>query len=187
MKIIKISAYLFAALSISTSAAGVYAQDMAAPPVKAQTKAILAVVKHYSAAIACSDVAPDANSIAAMIPYKSFDNREDAKFAVIWHGDIGCLGGSGTSSARIAVVKVGAGDSFYVNPSESSPQVDEGLPRYVEKVVGATADSITVDVRDYGDKDANCCPSLRKRLTLRQSAKGNWAVVSTKPLPPAQY
>ena len=185
MKKIQISAYLFAALSISTS--NLYAQDMAAPPIKAQTKAILTAVKHYSAAIACSDVAPDANNIAAMTPYKSFDNREDAKFAVIWHGDIGCLGGSGTSSARIAVVKVGAGDSFYVSPSESSPQVEEGLPRTVEKVVGATADSITVDVRDYGDKDANCCPSLRKRLTLKQSAKGNWAVVSTKQLPPAQY
>lgn len=163
------------------------AQEVAIPSVQTQTKAIVAAVKKYSQAISCTDAAPDPKNIAAMVPYTRSDNRLDAKFAVVWFGDIGCAGGSGTSGAAIAVVRVGAGDNFYVSPAESSPQVDDGLPRHVEKVVGATADSITVDVRDYGDKDPNCCPTLRKRLTLRQSSKGNWSVISTKDLPPAQY
>lgn len=180
--------FLAVAACLAVSFANIAAaQHGDAPSVQVQTQKIITAVKKYSEAISCTDAVPKAQNIAAMVPYTSFDNRLDAKFAVVWFGDIGCAGGSGTSGAAIAVVRVGAGDNFYVSPEASSPQIDDGLPRHVEKVVGATADSITVDVRDYGDKDPNCCPTLRKRVTLRQSQKGNWAVISTQQLPPAKY
>ena len=175
----KFLAYLASVLVIPAA----LAQEIQIPSVKVQTQQILTAVKKYSEAISCTDATPRASNIAAMVPYKNSDQRLDAKFAVIWFGDIGCLGGSGTSGARIAMVKVGAGDNFYVSAGESSPQIEDDLPRYVERVVGSTQDSIIVDVRDYGANDPNCCPSLRKRLTLRLTPKEGWVTVDSKNLP----
>ncbi|WP_143343450.1 hypothetical protein [Delftia sp. K82] len=163
------------------------AQGLDAPSIKEQTKRIIEAVSHYGTAIGCMDVAPTSKEIAAMIPYQSMENRLDAKFAVIWSGDIGCNGGSGSSGAHIAIVRVGSGDTFYVSASESEPQIDSPLPRSVERLVGATKNSLILDTRDYGEKDANCCPTERQRITIRQSEKGSWKKVEMKQLAPAKY
>lgn len=158
------------------------------PSVAAQTKAIIEVVNLYARAVACeSDGELSGKNIAAMTPLTDMDKREDAKFAVIWYGDFGCQGGSGTTAARLAIVGVGSGDTFYVNPYESEPATNAGLPRSVEKIVGATKDTLIFDVRDYGKDDANCCPTLRNRVTIKQLANGKWQRVSTTSLPSAKY
>lgn len=181
---------IVAAIGFSVVSLASYSQDQlrAPPSVADQTKEIIRVVNLYAEAIACL---PDENlsgrDIAAMSPLKDMDLREEAKFAVVWRGDIGCAGGSGTTGAHLAVVKVGAGDSFYVDAYESEPTVDAGLPRAIEKIVGATKDSLILDVLDYGDKDANCCPSLRTRITLKQLQNGKWQKVATKKMPPVKY
>lgn len=174
--------------SLLWASAHVQAEVRKPPSVVAQTKAIVEVVNLYARAVGC---APDdqlsGKNIAAMTPLTDMDMREDAKFAVIWYGDFGCQGGSGTTAARLAIVGVGSGDTFYVNPYESEPASDAGLPRSVEKIVGATKDTLILDVLDYGKNDANCCPSLRKRVTIKQLSNGKWQRVSTMPLPPAKY
>lgn len=158
------------------------------PSVAVQTSSIIEVVNFYARAVACgSENALSGKDIAAMTPLTDMDKREDAKFAVIWYGDFGCQGGSGTTAARLAIVGVGSGDTFYVNPYESEPAQDAGLPRSVEKIVGATKDTLIFDVRDYASNDANCCPSLRKRVTIKQLPSGKWQRISTTSLPPAKY
>ncbi|WP_370682278.1 hypothetical protein [Comamonas sp. GB3 AK4-5] len=187
MKIRKICSLL--AFSICGFALSSHAQgDIEKPPsVAEQTKKIIEVVNLYARAIACdADDGLSGKNIAAMTPLTNMLERDEAKFAVLWNGDLGCQGGSGTSGARLAIVGVGAGDTFYVNPYESEPAVDAGLPRYVERIVGATKDTLVFDVRDYSDRDANCCPSLRQRITIRQLPNGKWQRVSTKKLPPAK-
>lgn len=176
---------LAATLSIFLGAAAL-AQESPVPTIQTQTKAIISAVKKFSESISCTGAAPEPQYIAAMIPYKNVDARLESKFAVIYHGDIGCAGGSGTSGAAIAVVRIGAGDTFYVSPKESSPVVDDELPRIVERVVGATSDSITIDAKTYGKDDPNCCPSIRQRITLRQMPNGSWVTISSKLLPPAK-
>lgn len=176
---------LAATLSIVLGAAAL-AQDSTVPSTQAQTKAIISAVKKFSESISCTGAPPESQYIAAMIPYKTVEARLETKFAVVYHGDIGCAGGSGTSGAAIAIVRIGAGETFYVSPKESSPVVDDELPRMVERVVGATSDSITIDALTYGKDDPNCCPSIRKRLTLRQMSNGNWVTVSSKLLPPTK-
>lgn len=167
-----------------------YAQnDIRVPPsVAEQTKEIIRVVNLYAEAIAClPDEELSGKDIAAMSPLKDLDLREEAKFAVLWRGDVGCAGGSGTMGFHLAIVRVGAGDMFYVDAYESEPAVDAGLPRSIEKIVGATNDTLILDVLDYGENDSNCCPSLRTRVTIKQLSNGKWQRVSTKKLGKVQY
>ena len=112
------------------------------------------------------------------------DDRLNAKYAVLWTGDVGCAGGSGTNGSHVAIVTVGAGDSFTIDPLQSSPVIAFETPvRIIEKFVGNTRDSIILEGKEFGDKDPNCCPSITVRFTLRVDDKGNWKLVEKKILP----
>lgn len=105
----------------------------------------------------------------------------EATYAVLWTGDIGCAGGSGTNGTNIAMVSIGSGDSFFVDPTRSSPAIDFDSPtRYVDRLVGNTRDSLILEGHEYGANDSNCCPSINLRFTLRLDAKGNWKLVEKK-------
>lgn len=173
---------LYIALLLATAISSVSAQS--ALPVAEITKGVLKAAKSYQVAIACADVDIKPKDIAALTPYKSFDDRLDASYAVLWSGDVGCAGGSGTSSTNISIVRVGGGDSFYVDPAFSSPQIQFDLPvRYVERIVGNTKDSLILEGKEYGPNDSNCCPSINMRFTLRADDKGNWKLAEKKVIP----
>jgi hypothetical protein len=79
------------------------------------------------------------------------------------------------------MVSIGAGNSFFVDPLRSSPAIKHEIPvRYVERLVGNTADSLTVEGKAYGPKDGNCCPSINVRATVKVDAKGNWKIIERK-------
>ena len=170
-------------LGIAVIAPSCFAQSV--PSVQETTKQIIRSVKWYASAIACnvSEVSP--KDIAALVPYKTADDRENAKYAVLWHGDIGCLGGSGTSTTNIAIVTVSTGDSFVVDPLRSSPVIEfeSVLSRDFARLVGNTGDSLVLDGKEYDEKDAMCCPSLPVRITVRVDAGGNWKVIDKKAIP----
>lgn len=151
------------------------------PSVQEITKQIIRSVKSYASSISCGGVEVSPKDIAALVPYRSVDDRDSAKYAVLWSGDIGCAGGSGTQGTYIAIVNVGVGDSFLVNPLESSPVVEFGSfeARGFPKIVGNTANSIVLDGFEYNPngKDAMCCPSVPVRATVRVDEKGNWKMV----------
>lgn len=156
-----------------------------APGTQVITAKIIKSVANYQSAISCSDMPPEAKNIAALVPYKTLDDRLNATYAVFWIGDIGCAGGSGTSGENIAIVTVGAADTFVVDPLRSSPTVSLDFPqRGYERIVGNTKDSIIVDAAEHGPNDANCCPSVRFRYTLKLDEKGNWKQIDKKSLPP---
>lgn len=173
---------LVVALACATFMSSSFAQSV--PPVQEITKKIINSVTGYANAIACSGVKVDPKQIAALVPYKTMDDRETAKYAVLWSGDIGCAGGSGTEGTNIAIVTVGAGDSFVVDPLHSSPVIEFHSvdARGISKIVGNTADSLVLDGLEYdpNGKDAMCCPSVPVRVTVRVDEKGNWKVVEKK-------
>jgi hypothetical protein len=156
-----------------------------APSAAIVTREVARAVNHYSAAIACNVTAVNGSNIAALIPYKGPDDGDKAKFAVLWNGDIGCAGGSGTSSANIAIVTVNPTLSVYtVDPMLSSPVVQFDLPvREFDKLVGNTQNTLIVEARQSAEKDPDCCPSINTRFTLTSDAKGNWRVANQKPAP----
>lgn len=170
-------------LATLTSSAAFAQSDI--PSTKQITQEIIAAVTRYRDAISCSDgdkITP--KDVAALVPLKSIDDRLDAKYAVFWGGDIGCLGGSGTYTKNMAIVKVGAGNTFYVAVEESAPQVTVDFPsRGYERLVGNFKDTLVVDTAEYGPDDPNCCPSIRTRYTLRVDDKGNWKVLEKRPAP----
>ena len=117
----------------------------------------------------------------ALVPYKTMDDRMDAKYAVLWVGDIGCAGGSGTEGTNLSIVTISTGDSYVVDPLQSSPVIQFESPvRFVERIVGNTRDSLILEGMEYGPKDPNCCPSIKVRFTLRVDEKGNWKLVEKK-------
>jgi len=155
-----------------------------APSVQEITKQIIKSAKSYQNAISCSDVEISPKDIAALTPYKTIDDRMDAKYAVLWVGDVGCAGGSGTTGTNISIVTVSIGDSFVVDPHLSSPIIQFESPvRMVSRIVGNTRDTLILEGKEYSDNDANCCPSITVRFTLRVDEKGNWKLVEKKVLP----
>jgi hypothetical protein len=108
----------------------------------------------------------------------------DAKYAVLWAGDIGCAGGSGSEETNLSIVTISTGDSYVVAPLLSSPVIQFESPvRFVERIVGNTRDSLILEGKEHGLKDANCCPSIPVRFTLRADEKGNWKLSEKKVMP----
>jgi hypothetical protein len=155
------------------------------PPVPDITKQIVRAVQSYANAISCPAGTVSPKSIAALFPYKNLEDRDSAKYAVLWSGDIGCLGGSGSVATQIAIVTVGPNGHFRVVPGLSSPAIKfEGIQaRSFPKLVGNTSDTLILDGLDYNPAggDGMCCPSVLVRVTVRADEKGNWAVVERKP------
>jgi hypothetical protein len=149
-------------------------QSHMAAPVK---KAILVAAKHYIASVACAVGEPEA--LAELEPYRDDPAQIGrGRFAVVWHGDIGCNGGSASSTANIAIVEVRDGGTFLVDPARSSPiiGVDLTMQRF-DRLIQASADTIVLEGRELGPDDALCCASDRWRVTLRDDGRGNWKAV----------
>lgn len=144
---------------------------------------IIQAVTHYAQAISCTDAKVDAKHIAALVPYRSPEDSSDAKYAVVWVGDIGCLGGTGTMRTNIAVVTIGSGYTFLVDPSQSSPIVQFEAYGSFTRLVGNTHDSLIIDASELGSNDAHCCPSVPIRVTLSLDGSGNWKRVKKYVLP----
>lgn len=158
----------------------------AVPSVAEQTKEIINVVSKFGSSIGCLDMKPTSKDIFAMVPFKTDDDRFDAKFAVTWDGDIGCNGGSGTMTRNVAIVRIGVAKSFYVDVMESDPV--QRLPvGVIERIVGASKDTLIVDSLKHAENDGNNFPSIRERFTLKQSDGGKWKVVEIKKMPPVKY
>lgn len=173
---------IIATLGCSLLMANSFAQS--APPVQEITKQIIKSVTNYANAISCPGVIVEPKQIAALVPYKNIDDRMDAKYAVLWVGDIGCAGGSGTAGTNVSIVTISTGDSYVVNPLQSSPAIQFESPvRSIERLVGNTSDSLILEGKEFGPNDPNCCPSIKVRFTLRVDEKGNWKLVEKKTMP----
>ncbi len=151
------------------------------------TRRVLESANSYARAIACETAEATAKDVAALVPLgPATDNAPygEGTCAVLWHGDIGCRGGSGTVTDNIALVVRMADDTFLVDPRASSPQIafDTSIAT-IDRLVGATKDSLVLDGRRYCDGQwslASC--AVKVRITLQQAKGGTWKVVGTRDL-----
>lgn len=154
-------------------ATGAAAQN---PPSRPEIeRQVIEAASHYAQAVACPGLRSSAWRIAALTPWTTPDDRLNARYAVLWTGDIGCAGGSGTDSANVSIVVIRAGASFLVDPQQSSPLVRFDSPvRYVDRIVEHGRDTLTLEGLAHAPNDPNCCPTQRLRFTLKVDADGHW-------------
>lgn len=167
------------AIACTTVMSGAFAQS--APPAHEITRKVISSATSYANAISCPGVKIEPKLVATLVPYKTMWDRMDAKYAVMWWGDIGCAGGSGTGGTHVSIVTISTGDSYVVDPFQSSPVIQFESPvRAVERIVSNTRDSLILEGMEYGPNDPNCCPSIKVRFTMRADEKGNWKVAEKK-------
>lgn len=165
----KIAAVLLIFLGVSLSA-------YAAPTSESDIKIGIAnAVERYANAISCGGIKVKPEDVLTLAPYK--DGPELSKYAVLWSGDVGCFGGSGTEMTRLAIATVNTG-RYVVQPGLSSPVAAfESPARFVTRVVSKGADSLVLEGREYAPNDPRSNPSVPVRFTLREDAKGGWRLV----------
>ncbi|QSI78195.1 hypothetical protein [Niveibacterium microcysteis] len=91
----------------------------------------------FANSIAC-DVEANPKYLVALHRWDncSIETRDSALFVLLWHGDVGCNGGSGSYSPQVTTIRIGAGDTFFADPVLSTPVVKFPVPtHYVERVV----------------------------------------------------
>jgi hypothetical protein len=133
----------------------------------------------------CEPSRADPSTVATMSPYTPDveAGRGAAEYVVVWSGDIGCRGGSGTNTMNYLLVeKRGVTSARIVGVGEL-----DGAS--IERIVAATPDTLTVDAYTWGPDDAHCCASVYERWTFRLEfsvATGSYALkhVDSKPAEP---
>ena len=153
------------------------------PPSQADAKKAAARAAQLYVDAICGEtfVKVDPAKVVALVPWDAKHDRSEATYAVLWSGDLGATGGSGSTAAYITIVTVCMGDTFVVEPTRSSPVINYEAPvRGIERIISSTKDSMTLEGLTLGPNDPNCCPSIRNRFTLKLDANGNWARFSAK-------
>lgn len=157
---------------------------------QAAIQEVVGVANEYITKNACEASSAEPSVVATMVPYTEqvAAGQATAKFAVLWAGDIGCRGGSGTNTMNILLIeKRGKKPARVVdaNPINSAANF--------ERIVTTTADSLTVDVYTWSEDDPQCCASQYERWTLQREVdtrpwmpKGHyvWVVKDSKPAEP---
>ncbi len=140
------------------------------------------VVKRYANAVACPGVRVRPADVLTLVPYKRGE-RQQARYAVLWTGDPGCVAGPGDEATYIAIATI-SGGRFVVDPKLSSPIVQFESPvRFVRRVVDYTEDTLILQGNIYGPQDPHNKPSIPVRFTLQLDDNGNWKMVEKRVLP----
>lgn len=147
---------------------------------KNERDGIIGVVEKYAAAIACVGEEP-VKDIRTLRPFKGNVYSDSPEYLVVWLGNESCEGGTGTSWFEFSIVRMAPNGEYKVDPEKSSPVISMDFnPRNFKRIVSNTENMIVVESSEYAKGDANCCPSLSFRSTLKYDKKGNWRLVSKK-------
>lgn len=100
-------------------------------------------------------------------------NEDNSKrhYLVIWGGDIGCEGGSGTWGDSACEVTENSQGKLFIKSAEH--YFDNSL-RYIEEVVGYFNGELVLIGYRYNEFDLNNFPSLKYKVNLERDSKGQW-------------
>ena len=152
------------------------------------TERIQAKVNHFAQAVTCVNAAdPDPllrpYMIGALQPYQ-LDTTDPAEFVGFWLGDMGCANGTGTVMYHLVNVKTDERGTFYVDAGASEPAIAvTGInKRFVQRVVGASLDTLVIEALDFDVGDSINAPSKTYRYTLKRQKGGHWDVTAKRDL-----
>jgi len=143
------------------------------------TVKIVSIMKKYAETVSCGyDIQP--KNVVNMTHSQNIDNPI---YYVLWRGDIGCAGGSGTTSMEItSVEKNRLMDSGYI--ISVYPVLDENVyyelnPRFIESLNKNSDDQIQVITwLPVNDEELNY-PSKKVKFTLKRTEQNApWEIVN---------
>ena len=144
------------------------------PTVAAQA-GVASAVERYANAVACAGVRVRPSDVLMLS--EGYQGAFQARYAVLWTGDMSCFGGAGTEQTQLAIATFTNG-RYVVQPELSSPVVGFDSPvRLVTHVVSYTARAMVLEGYEHGPEDPDSAPSVPVRFILRSDAKGNWKMV----------
>lgn len=150
----------------------------------------LAVVKNYANAIACgtSFQKDESGKIHAssddvyIIEYGVKDYLHN-EFYVLWWGDQGCAGGSGTYYAQLTKVNKWTKTGPYVVTGEYpfGEDVDKHINyRFISEFKQLSANLFKITSGKFAEDDSNAGPSLQDAILVENQEGIGWKVISSK-------
>ena len=171
----------FLALSCLLPEMGVSADAPSPASQKAIIGEVVRVANQYIDHGPCEPSRAEPSTVATMSPYTT--DGEAGLYFVVWSGDIGCSGGSGSNTMNYLLIeKRSAAVARIVGAGELDGTT-------IERIVSATPNSVTVDAYTFGPDDSHCCPSQYERLTYRhefsvETGVHRLTLVDSKPAEP---
>lgn len=117
------------------------------------------LVKRYSETIACN-IEDEYKSVR-------IGRQEEPVYVVMWTGDVGCAGGSGTTTPNFTVVFTNYRGDQLVDVARSRLE-----PPFRAERLFVRNGNVVVEGLTHGSNDANCCPSLKATSTYELTEKG---------------
>lgn len=150
----------------------------------------LAVVKNYANAIACGtsfqrdeDGKIQASTRDVFVIEKGEDDFSSSVMYVLWGGDQGCMGGSGTSySVLTEVIKWTSSRPYIVNGDYPFGEaVDKHINyRFISEFKQLGANLFKITSGKFADDDSNAGPSLQDTILVENQEGVGWKVISSK-------
>ena len=149
---------------------------------------VLDKAKQYAQSVACmttfdEDTEEQATSINNVYPvsyYKMFDDSKVAgTFLVLWGGDVGCAGGSGTYGYSLTEFqRISDSRPFTMSNSDllmDLYEISEINTRFIQDIsYNNRTNTLELVSFEFAPKDGNCCPSLKYRYNFKNSEYGDW-------------
>lgn len=175
---------LFLLIALLVSISRVYATTETEEKIMA-----LKVLKKYTETVACptnfdlENKKPLASLLDNVFTIKRDTKYGEATYYVLWSGDFGCMGGSGTESFYVSeIYRDDSSKPFLVMNDEAFGKAfSEINTRFIESIKQYGISHFEVIALKYGKDDANCCPSLKYQYTVRKNS-GEWVISSKKRL-----
>ena len=148
--------------------------------------AVLNVIKNYSGAVACSTNFEDGDSLDSYLKNVYTIDRDDesgsATYYVLWSGDMGCMGGSGTYRYFISEVSRHTNTRpFLVQNNEAfGLDIENKINfRFIESVTKINSNHFSIVSSEFADGDSNNFPSLKYKYTIKtKGLRGPWYVTN---------
>ncbi len=140
--------------------------------------------KKYAESVACNINFDDKDRPVQLFPFGNTDAPDDTpNYAVLWIGDRGCLGGTGTSSYILSTFEYAPLlETFLLNQPDVFDEINKEEfiinTRFIDRVTAVNATTLAVQSRDFAKGDIK--PSLQRRYLLRyDEASEQWQLQNT--------
>ena len=159
-----------------------YAEDAA---IKAEKIAALKVLKQFTTTVACSTSfeypdQPLRNFFKDIITVHRDRDSGEVTYYILWGGDLGCNGGSGTYAHYVSeVYRYHFDRSFAVMDYNVFDDIapDRINPRFIESVKMLNPNRFTIVSSEFAKGDANNFPSINYRYSIIRLKGRRWKII----------